>query len=647
TASAELLAHLTLRLQDSPVLVVASVRELDLGRGDAVTDAVAAITRRPGSRRLVLGGVPAGAATALVEAAVDRPVHPEVAAAIHRRGEGNPFCIGELSRLLAADGSLDEVRAVELAGVPAGVRDVVRGRLAGLSPSARSLLEVAAVIGREADLPILLAASGRPADECLDALEEALVSRVLEPVPEVPGRHRFAHALVAEAALAEVPSIRVARLHARVADAVRTAGGGWEVIAGHLWSAGPVVPPGPTADALERAADVAIRRAAYESADELLQRSLALRQTAQAAGLPGADEAELRTILAFATLRRELQGYGPAYSAIDADRAHRLSDRVGRLDLRMALLHLQWGAHATSGRVVEATRAAGVLRDLGAQADDEFLRMVGHHAWGVQCWHLGRLQEGAEHMQHVDRVMRSIGQDELERVETFDSGALFAAFAVHVLDLAGRLDDADERFAEVAARYRQPYELIVVTNFVGFSAVCAGEPHRVLSWLRRIPVRPDTQFGMFGATVQIFTGWATALLEDRESGLAELEQGMSRFLQLGARTGLGGMVSAHIHALLGAGRAAAEAAAVLRREADEAEASGEPLALPYLDLAAARIAAAADPKSPDTAQHLRKALTGGEGSGNVRLVSLVTRLAEEWGIALPADEDATAGSFSA
>ncbi|MFL6173080.1 MAG: ATP-binding protein, partial [Marmoricola sp.] len=57
-ASAELLAHLTLRLQDAPVLVVASVRELELGRSDTVTDAVAAITRRPGTRRLLLGGVP-------------------------------------------------------------------------------------------------------------------------------------------------------------------------------------------------------------------------------------------------------------------------------------------------------------------------------------------------------------------------------------------------------------------------------------------------------------------------------------------------------------------------------------------------------------------------------------------------------------
>jgi hypothetical protein len=68
--------------------------------------------------------------------------------------------------------------------------------------------------------------------------------------------------------------------------------------------------------------------------------------------------------------------------------------------------------------------------------------------------------------------------------------------------------------------------------------------------------------------------------------------------------------------------------------------------LPYLDLSAARIAAAADPRGRDTAQHLRRALTGGEGSGNVRLVSLVARLAGEWGLALPEDDEAPATSFA-
>jgi hypothetical protein len=282
------------------------------------------------------------------------------------------------------------------------------------------------------------------------------------------------------------------------------------------------------------------------------------------------------------------------------------------------------------------------MRDLGTEAEDPILRMIGHHAWGVQCWHLGRLQEGARHMEHVDRMMRSIDPDDLEQVETFDSGALFAAFAVHVLDLAGRLEDADDRFAEVAARFPESYELMVVTNFVGFSAVCAGEPERVRAWLRRAPLRLDTRFGMFGATVQIFTGWATALLEDPEEGLATLQQGMTRFLEMGARTALSGMVCAHVLAMLTAGRSPQEAAEVLHRGAAEARASGEPLALPYLDIAGALIAAATTPAGPEVADHLRQARAGGERSGNVRLVSLVARLAEEWGIALQAEEEAGA-----
>src|SRR5437763_14308272 len=106
------------------------------------------------------------------------------------------------------------VNAVYVVDDPAGGRDVVRHRLSALPDPTRRLLEVAAVIGRAFDLPVLVAASGSQLDDCLEQLEPALVSRVVIPVAEVPGRHRFAHALVTEAALTDLTSLRAARLHA-------------------------------------------------------------------------------------------------------------------------------------------------------------------------------------------------------------------------------------------------------------------------------------------------------------------------------------------------------------------------------------------------------------------------------------------------
>lgn len=639
TPSAELLTHLAVRLHACRVLLVASLRELELGRADAVADAVAAVARRPGARRLVLRAIPEAASGALVQSAVDHAVPPAVAAAIHRRGEGNPFCITELSRLLAAAGALDDARAVEVAEVPASVRDVVRRRLAELPAAARDLLGVAAVLGREVDLPILLAASGRDEDECLDALEDALVHRVLAPVPEVPGRYRFAHALVAEAALADLSSLRVARLHARAADALEAFGGGLEEVAAHLWAAGPTVPPKRTAEALERAADLALRRAAYGSAEALLERALPLRhQVAVTRGSAEAEDAELAALIALGAIRRALAGYGAAYATLPRERAHELADRTGRLDLRMALLHLQWGAAATQCQVPEATRIAEILRDLGSDAEDEVLRLVGHHAWGVQCWHLGRLQEGADHMAHVDAALEAGDSDLLRRLERFDSTALFAGFAVHVLDLAGRIDDAEQRFLRVGARHALPYALVTVTNFAGVSAICAADPGRVTEWNRRLAPLGDTGFGMFAATAMIYTGWATALLENAEAGLALLEQGMARFLAMGIRTGLSVMIEAQVEAMLVAGRPAAEVAAVLAAGRAEAEAAGEPFAMPYLDLSEARVAAAAGAPADEVGAALRRAIDGAERTGNRRLGPVVRDVAAELAVDLEAGD---------
>jgi predicted ATPase len=72
------------------------------------------------------------------------------------------------------------------------VRDVVRRRLSGLGEPTTRLLALAAVLGREIDLAVLVAAEGGDADDCLDALEPALASRIVLAVPDAPARFRFA-----------------------------------------------------------------------------------------------------------------------------------------------------------------------------------------------------------------------------------------------------------------------------------------------------------------------------------------------------------------------------------------------------------------------------------------------------------------------
>ena len=131
-ASLELLVYLSGQLVDSPVLLACTVRQLEVGRNDAVVETLASLSRVPATRRILLRGLSLRATTELVASATGREVEPEVTAAIQQRAEGNPFFATELARLLDAErAEADPLAAVAAGGdVPSGVRDVVRRRIA-------------------------------------------------------------------------------------------------------------------------------------------------------------------------------------------------------------------------------------------------------------------------------------------------------------------------------------------------------------------------------------------------------------------------------------------------------------------------------------------------------------------------------------
>jgi DNA-binding SARP family transcriptional activator len=161
--------------------------------------------------RVYLGGLPREDVAALVRATTGREVGPATARLLHRRSGGNPFFVRELARLLDTD--------TDLSAVPAGVRDVVRHRLATLPEPVRSVLLRAAVLGPDVDLD-LLPAGDVPGDagDVLDAAEAAADRGFL--VEYGPGRFRFAHALVRDTLYQDLSRSRRARWHARIAAAI-------------------------------------------------------------------------------------------------------------------------------------------------------------------------------------------------------------------------------------------------------------------------------------------------------------------------------------------------------------------------------------------------------------------------------------------
>jgi DNA-binding SARP family transcriptional activator len=226
----QLLRHVTRSPLTAALVVVATYRDTETGRGHPLTALLADLRRQPGVERMHLDGLGEAAVTALLHgAAPDSPVDPALARTIHAETEGVPFFVLELLRHLAETGMLRSPDArlhLEEAGLPDGVREVMGRRLSRLDAGTVEVLRIAAVVGAEFDPAVVRAAGGHDEDAVLDALEEAGMARLLVEVGGPVPRYRFAHALVRATVLDELTAARRAAWHRRIAVALEDVGPG-------------------------------------------------------------------------------------------------------------------------------------------------------------------------------------------------------------------------------------------------------------------------------------------------------------------------------------------------------------------------------------------------------------------------------------
>ncbi|MER8182150.1 AAA family ATPase [Kitasatospora sp. NPDC094015] len=292
------------------------------GEGE-LTDTLAVLARRS-PYRLPLAGLAEEEAGRLIESVCERAVDAPTVRALAERTGGNPFYLLESAQLLAGEGALVAVQEV-----PQGVRDVLRRRFSRLPRMTVEALRLAAVVGREAEVDLLVAASGQGEERLLDALEAAVLGGLLtEPRP---GAVRFIHALVRDTLYADLSSLRRTRLHGRVADALRERHPDRLTALAHHYSRAA---SGATAelavDHCVRAAEAAERRYAHESCAALLRQAL----DALALAPEGADDRPARRIALLGALLRAQVRAGSLADALDTRAAAlALARESGREDL--------------------------------------------------------------------------------------------------------------------------------------------------------------------------------------------------------------------------------------------------------------------------------------------------------------------------
>lgn len=228
-ASLLLLQFLSRELGEAKLLVVGAYRDTDLDRRHPLAEALPALRRAPTFERVLLHGLSRQEVDRLLTLRAGHELDADgrqLAEALQRETEGNPFFIGESLRHLAESGKLQQsegrwtvAAGINELGIPEGIREVIGRRLSRLAEETNRLLTVAAVIGREFDVAIVERVAAVDADAVDAALEEAEAARVVQALGKGE-RYRFNHALIRETLYAELPTRRRVRLHRQVGEAL-------------------------------------------------------------------------------------------------------------------------------------------------------------------------------------------------------------------------------------------------------------------------------------------------------------------------------------------------------------------------------------------------------------------------------------------
>lgn len=375
SATLDWLTYLGRHSRNRPLLLVAAYRSAE---ADPLLALRASLTQQGMLRELALEGLDQDAVRELLRHlggpfAADRTL----AGRLCQATAGNPFFLLEiLAALLEAGEPYEPAIAPQALPLPASVRATVQMRVGQLSPTARQVLEAAAVVGPAFAYDTLHLTAGRAELETADALDELTGRQFLA---QEPGQVRFRHDIVREVVYRGLNAYRRSLLHQRAGEALeRTRPEEAAALARHFAGAGQ---PGYAARYAMQAGLAARRIFAHVEARSHFDQAVALLEhEAGALRDPEAIAANRRLRIEALSQRGwalRLLGEMDAY-AQDLEQEAQLAALLGDSD---TLAHLRWrqaSAHLWFCRYAAARAAA-----------EEGLRLcqaVGDQRLEAACW---------------------------------------------------------------------------------------------------------------------------------------------------------------------------------------------------------------------------------------------------------------------
>jgi DNA-binding CsgD family transcriptional regulator len=267
-ASLRFLAYLARRLEDLPIVLVASLRSSEPEADSAILQE---LTSEPHAQVLVPGPLTAAAVEEVVRDRLGARVEPAFADACCSSTDGNPLLLNELLKALDADRVPPDAAHVDVVAElgPRAASRAVLLRLARLSTDAVQVARAISALGDGAESPVVAELAELEAPALAAATRELVRAEILRPDPPLG----FVHPLVQAAVYHDLAPGERELYHERAATLLVAHGAAKEQIAAHLLLM-PARGEDWVVDLLRAAASAAVARGDLDSAVSLLRRAL-------------------------------------------------------------------------------------------------------------------------------------------------------------------------------------------------------------------------------------------------------------------------------------------------------------------------------------------------------------------------------------
>ncbi len=521
------------------LLIVGTVRAEEVPDDHPLAALLLALRRDEQLTEIALGPLDRAETAALASALGEQPLDDETAARLFWTTEGSPLFVVETVR--APDWQQQLTDAGPRAGdapatLPPKIQATIEQRLHQLSPAARDLVALAAVIGRSFSFVLLRAVSMAAENELVSCLDELWRRGIVRSQGNVT--YDFSHDRIREVAHAAVGPVQRPHLHRRIAAALHQLHHAdpnqvAAQLAAHYDAAGA------TEEAItwyERAADVQRRRYAVKEAIAHLRRALALLESLPQTTARIEQELALLTVLSVEI--KVFSGFGADQLWSVLNKIVVLARQVNDNQRLFYGLTSMQVIHLARGNIDQALSICSDLLKSAQAAGDPALQAYARYGYARIHLHLGDFQRSHQAFLSAYTVHELSSQT--NTLEAWRGRALGVYRPTHcgnlgiVLWLLG-YPDQSRHWVEEALQFRDDEALRYLE--VGATKHFCAIVYRALQDVAQVQAMGEQQIEMgirYGQNLTRlngfnFQGWARAQQGDVAAGLDALTQGVAGF----------------------------------------------------------------------------------------------------------------------